>query len=113
MLFDSQMSLGKCGGFGPLPLLVLCLLAPLSQGAQAAPLWARENYNSSAQTHVCGNVKVIPIGWFDGRTIGPPTITSLAELDGLGKYVAPVLYGGLGNQLFQLAALHVYARSVG
>lgn len=30
-----------------------------------------------------------------------------------GKYVAPVLYGGLGNAMFQLAALHVYAKEMG
>eukprot|EP00056_Hartaetosiga_gracilis_P015748 m.3033 g.3033 ORF g.3033 m.3033 type:complete len:429 (+) comp3163_c0_seq1:51-1337(+) len=38
-------------------------------------------------------------------------ITSRTELvQSVGKFVAPILYGGLGNELFQLAALHVYGR---
>ena len=44
---------------------------------------------------------------------GPPTITSTQELEALGPHIAPVLYGGLGNVLFQLATLHVYGRKHG
>ena len=29
-----------------------------------------------------------------------------------GKYVAPILYGGLGNVLFQLAACHVFGKEL-
>ena len=57
---------------------------------------------------------MIPVGWyFPPKEIGPPTITSEQELKKLGPYVAPILYGGLGNVLFQLAAVHVYAQSMG
>eukprot|EP00043_Microstomoeca_roanoka_P007029 m.68040 g.68040 ORF g.68040 m.68040 type:complete len:389 (-) comp13664_c0_seq2:115-1281(-) len=42
-------------------------------------------------------------------TWGPPTLETEDELHALGPFVAPILYGGLGNVLFQLAALHVYA----
>jgi hypothetical protein len=90
------------------------LLAALALAAARAP-WAAESNRPVALNNsaVCRSVKVVPVGWFDGRKMGPPNIHTLAELEGLGKHVAPVLYGGLGNQLFQLAALHVYARSVG
>jgi hypothetical protein len=83
--------------------------------------------------------RVIPLGWYSPPAdMGPPTITSLDELKNLGRcayaschsilsqlgpagfisrvagrYVAPILYGGLGNALFQLAATHVYAKTVG
>ena len=65
-----------------------------------------------ANTSLCSSVPVIPTGWFAGRGLGPAMIHTLAELQALGKYVAPILYGGVGNELFQLAALHVYARSI-
>jgi hypothetical protein len=66
-----------------------------------------------SNTSLCPAIAVIPRDWYAGRKMGPPLITRPAELAALGKYVAPVLYGGLGNELFQLAALHVYARSLG
>ena len=77
--------------------------------ARAAPGTAVGNITA---TSLCGSVPVVPVGWFAGRDMGPPSLHKLSELESFGVYVAPVLYGGLGNQLFQLAALHVYARSV-
>eukprot|EP00049_Salpingoeca_infusionum_P020560 m.364415 g.364415 ORF g.364415 m.364415 type:complete len:379 (-) comp26957_c0_seq1:177-1313(-) len=41
-------------------------------------------------------------------TWGPSTLHSNIELDALGTYVAPIFYGGLGNLLFQVAALTTY-----
>lgn len=41
---------------------------------------------------------------------GPPDIESEAELRALGPFVAPILYGGLGNVLFQLAALLAHSQ---
>eukprot|EP00055_Hartaetosiga_balthica_P016576 m.105597 g.105597 ORF g.105597 m.105597 type:complete len:425 (-) comp9134_c3_seq1:351-1625(-) len=39
-------------------------------------------------------------------------IASRSELfDNVGPFISPILYGGLGNELFQLAALHVYGRA--
>eukprot|EP00048_Salpingoeca_helianthica_P020693 m.247492 g.247492 ORF g.247492 m.247492 type:complete len:360 (-) comp51358_c0_seq1:23-1102(-) len=92
----------------------LLLLATLALAAARAP-WSAHSHHPAVLNNsaVCRSVKVVPVGWFDGRNMGPASINSLAELESLGKHVAPVLYGGLGNQLFQLAALHVYARSVG
>lgn len=59
-------------------------------------------------------LKVIPVGWYTPPAgLGPSTIQTGKELAALGPYVAPILYGGLGNVMFQLAALHVYAKTMG
>eukprot|EP00041_Stephanoeca_diplocostata_P028987 m.843500 g.843500 ORF g.843500 m.843500 type:complete len:464 (+) comp23473_c1_seq1:373-1764(+) len=43
--------------------------------------------------------------------LAPPDISDASMLDGLAPHwVAPILYGGIGNVLFQLAALLVYAK---
>lgn len=89
--------------------LCLTILAQLCVAVRATNTAA---LNDTRPVDSCRDVPVIPTGWFHGRERGPPTLHTMAQLHALGKYVAPVLYGGLGNQLFQLAALHVYARSV-
>ena len=45
--------------------------------------------------------------------LGPPDIQTAAELKALGRFVAPILYGGLGNVLFQLATVHVLGKQEG
>ena len=45
--------------------------------------------------------------------VGPPDVPSLAALRKIGVFVSPILYGGLGNVLFQLAAVHVHAENEG
>ncbi len=56
---------------------------------------------------------MIPVGWYDPPLhLGPPTINSEEELHDLGPYIAPIIYGGLGNVMFQLAAVHVMAKEL-
>ncbi|EDQ86521.1 uncharacterized protein MONBRDRAFT_28212 [Monosiga brevicollis MX1] len=48
-----------------------------------------------------GIALVACLGWLQAQ----------AQLDALGPYVAPILYGGMGNVLFQLAALLALAKT--
>jgi hypothetical protein len=54
-------------------------------------------------------LKLIPAALLEWPTRkeygGPEDITSERQLRELGPFVAPILYGGLGNVMFQLAAL--------
>ena len=98
-----------------LPFLLLLLLH--NDPAHAALMRSRNKLmhapRSANASTLCGSMHVIPLGWFEGRNMGPSSIHKQEDLEALGKYIAPVLYGGLGNQLFQLAALHVHAKSLG
>eukprot|EP00042_Codosiga_hollandica_P028014 m.144088 g.144088 ORF g.144088 m.144088 type:complete len:422 (-) comp52656_c0_seq8:42-1307(-) len=44
--------------------------------------------------------------WFTLPRHSPPLITTNEELHARRPFVAPILYGGLGNMLFQLATMH-------
>ncbi|EGD74307.1 hypothetical protein PTSG_06316 [Salpingoeca rosetta] len=85
--------------------------------AQAAGLAQFDNFPEPRSVPACGSFcrqsglvlekdtwRQLPSSW------GPPTISREEDVDAIGTYVAPILYGGLGNILFQLAALHAYGR---
>eukprot|EP00730_Choanoeca_flexa_P018860 TRINITY_DN9192_c0_g1_i1.p1 TRINITY_DN9192_c0_g1~~TRINITY_DN9192_c0_g1_i1.p1 ORF type:complete len:367 (+),score=71.13 TRINITY_DN9192_c0_g1_i1:101-1201(+) len=72
------------------------------------------DFATTFSVHVCGapcrsGEPSKPVNWLD-RHLGPPDIASVQELKALGPFVAPILYGGLGNVLFQLATVHVLAK---
>lgn len=96
-----------------LPLLLLCTL----QRAQGIPIGGSEQQEQQQQKWVGGageairssGLGLVPSALLQWPTReefgGPPDVTSEAELKALGPFIAPILYGGLGNVLFQLAAL--------
>jgi hypothetical protein len=43
----------------------------------------------------------------------PKNLVSDEDIDAIGPFVAPILHGGLGNNLFQLAAAHTLGKTVG
>lgn len=51
-----------------------------------------------------------PNQWYERVEGSPADIVKTTQLP--PAYVAPVLYGGLGNALFQLAAIHAWARNI-
>jgi hypothetical protein len=48
--------------------------------------------------------------WANARLPGPPLIETEKQLDGVGRFVSPVLSGDLGSMMFQLAAVHCLAQ---
>lgn len=69
---------------------------------------ARQTSRLSAELRKA-ELKLVPAALLEWPTReeygGPADITSESQLRELGPFVAPILYGGLGNVLFQLAAL--------
>eukprot|EP00042_Codosiga_hollandica_P036863 m.285927 g.285927 ORF g.285927 m.285927 type:complete len:289 (+) comp54978_c0_seq15:1501-2367(+) len=59
------------------------------------------------------HVRVVPVDWYMIPPSASPVLQTQAELDALGTYVAPIVYGGLGNNMYQIAALSVHARKLG
>lgn len=54
-------------------------------------------------------MEMVPVRWYQRPEHAVPDIESQEELMQLGRFVAPMLNGGIGNIMFQLAATHAYA----
>ena len=82
-----------------LPLLLFALAPAPSAGLPLARsvLPSHQVVSSLNDENMCRSLKVpvVPLGWLYGDKLGPPNINSEEELNQIGPYVAPLLYGGL------------------
>jgi hypothetical protein len=79
------------GRWYPSVVALLALLTLCSARNRYIPRASTRFHMSPNASSTCGLLRVVPVGWFAGRNMGPAPINTLQEIESLGKYVAPVL----------------------
>eukprot|EP00042_Codosiga_hollandica_P028007 m.144032 g.144032 ORF g.144032 m.144032 type:complete len:372 (-) comp52656_c0_seq1:42-1157(-) len=91
-----------------LPLVLVLVVLVLGGRAQdedpSQKFWLDQS--STCLAPLLKRMPLVPSAWFTLPRHSPPLITTNEELHARRPFVAPILYGGLGNMLFQLATMH-------
>ena len=91
-------------------LLLACIIMN-----SAAPLEAQKDHAPIGDPDLLPPIsaraeQVFLASWAQAKLPGPPLIESEAQLLAAGPFISPVLSGGLGNILLQLATIHTLAK---